>query len=563
MKIVKTKVKKGKVFSKGLLITFSILIFFIAIISGGIWYWNAHKKAMIKNKMQTTVREKSNGLYRIKYDSLEMDEIAGNLSISNMNLTYDSAHYIDLVKLGKEPSILLNIHIPEISVVGVQTPRALISNEIVGRKLELKNPVINIIYTNAGNDSTPVVPQKELYAQILGELDLIQADTVLISSAQITTSSWRSKKTTIQIQDVSITLMNVKIDSISNADISRMLFAKDVNITCGKLTWPSADKFYNFSADSLSLSSARKYFFIKSFRLIPILNEDAFVKTLPIQDDRFDLSISNIQLRNLNMQQLFEQNLVADSMLIGDADFKIFCDLGIPHEKKNRVGTYPQQVIEKIPMPFRIGKIIMANGFIEYKEKSKINRESGKVQFYHVYADINNFTNDKKVIALNNVMTLDMSSSFLNKTPFKVNWLFYLLDPKGRFDLKGTVGPIDGKLLNSFAEPMGDISIKKGTINVAEFNLHGNDYNMDGSVKMLYQDLKVTMLKQDRRLNGKHKKPMLSLLANILLINSNPKKDEEPREAKVYLDRDLNHTIFNFSWLTVLKGIRETVGIKQ
>jgi len=563
MEIVETKVKKSKGISKRLLITLSILIFFIAIISGGIWYWNAHKKAMIKNKMQTTVRKKSDGLYKIKYDSLEMDEIAGDLSISNMNLTYDSTRYMDLVKLGKEPSILLNIHIPEISVVGVQTPRALISNEIVGRKLELKNPVINIIYTSAGNDSTPVVPQKELYAQILGELDLIQADTVLISSAQITTSSWRSKKTTIQIQDVSITLMNVKIDSISNADISRMLFAKDVNITCGKLTWPSADKFYNFSADSLSLSSARKYFFIKSFRLIPILNEDAFVKTLPIQDDRFDLSISNIQLRNLNMQQLFEQNLVADSMLIGDADFKIFCDLGIPHEKKNRVGTYPQQVIEKIPMPFRIGKIIMANGFIEYKEKSKINRESGKVQFYHVYADINNFTNDKKVIALNNVMTLDMSSSFLNKTPFKVNWLFYLLDPKGRFDLKGTVGPIDGKLLNSFAEPMGDISIKKGTINVAEFNLHGNDYNMDGSVKMLYQDLKVTMLKQDRRLNGKHKKPMLSLLANILLINSNPKKDEEPREAKVYLDRDLNHTIFNFSWLTVLKGIRETVGIKQ
>ncbi len=563
MKILKTKGKKARFISKRLLVTLSILIFFIAIISSGIWYWNAHKKAMIKNKMQTTVREKSNGLYKIKYDSLQMDEIAGDLSISNMNLTYDSTRYTDLVRMGKEPSILLNIHIPEITVVGVQTPRALISNEIVGRKLELKNPVINIIYTNAGNDSTPVVPQKELYAQILGELDLIQADTVLISNAQITTSSWRSKKTTIQIKDVSITLMNVKIDSISNADISRMLFAKDVNITCGKLTWPSADKFYNFRADSLSLSTARKQLFIKSFRVIPILNEDAFVKTLPIQDDRFDLSIRNIQLQNINMQQLFEQNLIADSMLVGAADFKIFCDLGIPHEKKNRVGTYPQEMIEKISMPFRIGKINISNGFIEYKERSKVNRQSGKVQFYQVNASISNFTNDKKVIAVNNVMTLDMNSRFLNKTPFEVNWLFYLLDPKGRFDVKGSFGPIDGNLLNSFSEPMGDISIKRGTINVAEFNLQGNDYNMDGNVKMLYQDLNVTMLKQDRRLNGKHKKPMLSLLANILMINSNPKKNEEPREANVYLDRDLNHTIFNFSWLTVLKGIREIVGIKQ
>src|SRR4030095_15116601 len=166
--------------------------------------WNTHKQGIIRNKLETAVRKKSNGLYQIKYDSLAMDEIAGYLSISNMNLSYDSSCYMDLEKSGMSPSILMNIHIPEISVSGVKTGRALIGNEIVGRKLEVKNPVINIIYTNAGKDSSMVVPSKEIYEQLLGNLDLIQADTVQISGAEITTSNLKTKTAIVQLRDVSI-----------------------------------------------------------------------------------------------------------------------------------------------------------------------------------------------------------------------------------------------------------------------------------------------------------------------------------------------------------------------
>lgn len=517
----------------------------------------------MKNKLEAAIREKSSGLYKIKYDSLKIDEIAGYLSVSNMHLTYDSTRYMDLQKQGKEPSILLDIHIPKISVSEVQTSRALINNEIVGRKLEIINPVINIIYTHSGKDSSRVVPSKEVYEQILGNLDLIQADSVLISNAQITTSSRRTKKTSIQFQDVSIVLMNVKVDSSSHADITRMLFAKDISITCRKMTWSSVNKSYDYSVDSLSLSSLSNHLRIKSFRLTPLLNEDAFVKALPVQDYRINLSISNIQMKNINMAQFFEQNLVADSMLISTANLKIYCDLSLPHEKKNRVGTYPHQVIEKIPIPFRVRKVILSNAFLEYKERNHITRQSDKVQFYKIYASISNFTNEKKAIAVNNIMTADICSRFLNRTPLKVTWLFYLLHPKGRFDVKGSVGPIEGALLNSFAEPMGSISIRKGRINIASFNLQGNDDRMDGNVKILYEDLKVAMLKKDIGSKERHTKPMLNFMANIFIINSNPKKNEEPRVVQVHLDRDPNKSIFYFSWRTLLKGIKETMGIPQ
>src|SRR5258705_11253165 len=183
MKIIKSKLKKVTT-PKGRIIAFSIFIFFTAIIIGGLWYWNTHKKAIIKNKMETAVRKKSDGLYKIQYDSLEMDEVNGYLSISHMTLLYDSVRYIELQKLDKAPSILISIHIPNITISGVKTPKTLINDQIVGRKLELKDPLINIMYANSGKDSSRVAPTKEVYEQILGNLDFIQVDTVLITGGQ-------------------------------------------------------------------------------------------------------------------------------------------------------------------------------------------------------------------------------------------------------------------------------------------------------------------------------------------------------------------------------------------
>ncbi len=557
------KLKKTSHVPKGRMIALSILIFLAVAITGGIWYWNTHKKAIIKNKLETVVREKSDGLYKIKYDSLEMDELKGYLSISNMNLSYDSTRYMELKKMGKKHSILLNIYIPKISVSGVKTPLALIEKEIVGRKLEIKNPVINIFYTSTRTGTSNTVPAKEIYEQLLGNLHIIKADTVLISDAQITTRNLKTNKTSMQMQDVTMMLVDVKVDSSSNADTSRLLFAKESSFTCGKLAWSSANKLYNYKAENISLSTATCNLRIKSFRIIPALNEEAFVKALPTQDDRFDFSVNNIQLQNINLPQLLEENIVAESMLLPSASLKIYRDLAIPRDKKNRVGTYPHQLIQKIAVTFRVKKVVLTNGFIEYKERNHISRQIGKVQFYNVHASISNFTNNKKVIALNNVMRVDMSTSFLNKTPVKATWLFYLLHPKGRFDLKGSVGAIDGTSLNSLTEPMGPASIKKGKFNGLEFNLQGSDYGADGTVQLLYEDLKVALLEKDKGATELDKKTISSFIANIMIKNDNPKRNDEVRKAQVHLDRDINRSIYYLSWKTVFKGMSETVGLTK
>ena len=145
----------------------------------------------------------------------------------------------------------------------------------------------------------------------------------------------------------------------------------------------------------------------------------------------------------------------------------------------------------------------------------------------------------------------------------KLTFNFYLLNPKGRFDLRGSIGAIDGSSLNQITEPMGPLHIKRGKFNGAEFNLRGYDYSIDGSVKILYQDLKIDMNEKDKGSIKLDKKSLMSFVANIVIINSNPKKNADVRIVQVHNDREINYAIINFSWKTLLKAIKETVGINK
>ena len=539
----------------------SISISILAIIGFGFWYWNTHKNTIIKTELEKAIVKSNKGFYKVSYDDMKIDESAGALSIHNMKLRFDSASYQSFERNGKAPSMVFNIDIPEINVVGVKTTKALLDKEIIGRKLEVKNPVIDLQYTYKGKDSIRNVPTQEIYREILGNMDMIQIDSVLITGAQLRTSSRNTGKLIIDVKKIDLSLIDVKVDSIGSADSTRVLFSKEMNVKVAKIAWPSPNRLYDYIAENISLNSAVRTLSVNQILIRPRLGENAFVNALPTQDDRFDFSFNNVVFSGIDIQKLSDEYLKAETMSIGKAVFKIYRDLARPRDKKNRVGYYPQQVLDDVPMIFNIRKVNVRNSFVEYKERNHITRQSGLVQFYSVNASITNFTNDKH--APNKVMRAFINSRFLNKTPLKTNWTFYLFHPKGRFDVSGTMDAIDGKDVNVLAEPMGPASIKEGRFNGLTFDLHGNDYSMSGSVKLLYEDLKVALLEKDKGATETDKKFLTSLLANFIIKNSNPKGDDEVRVQQVNVSRNTNRSLFYLTWKTIFKGIRETVGIKQ
>ncbi|MGZ8558477.1 MAG: hypothetical protein ACXWWC_09100 [Chitinophagaceae bacterium] len=163
----------------------------------------------------------------------------------------------------------------------------------------------------------------------------------------------------------------------------------------------------------------------------------------------------------------------------------------------------------------------------------------------------------------NHVMTAVISTQFLNKAPLNVTWLFYLQHPKGRFDIKGNMGTIFAPEVNPITMPMGPAKLEKGRINSLQFNFEGNDYGMDGTVKMIYEDLKLTILEKVEGTKKLDKKTLASFAANLIVKDDNPKGKDDPRIVTVHFDRDTNRSVFHLVWKSLFKGIKETVGIKK
>src|SRR5688572_1631689 len=124
MRAIQRKIKKATSTPKGKIIALSILLVIVLGVAGGLFWWQTYKKQIIRDKLETAIMEKSEGLYQVKYEALDLDEVSGYLSIKNITLRYDSLRYRTMAERDEAPSVLLNIHIPEITITGVQTPRA-------------------------------------------------------------------------------------------------------------------------------------------------------------------------------------------------------------------------------------------------------------------------------------------------------------------------------------------------------------------------------------------------------------------------------------------------------
>jgi hypothetical protein len=539
-----------------------ILLSVIIIVGGGLWYWQTHKKRIIRSELEKAINAKSQGLYKVNYAGLELDELSGNLSISSFTLSYDSTRYVQLQKEKKEPYLLFTIFIPRVQVTGVKTDRALIKKELTGSHLVLQNPVIEILYTNAGKDSSRNVPGKEIYQQILSGLELIKLDTVIISGAEITTKSMKTGRISVHFSNISINMFDVKVDSIANADSSRLLFAKELNLDCEKFTWQSRNNVYKYEANSVAFRSAASSINIKDFYIKPLLNQDAFVRKFPVQTDRFDIAIRNIQLRNADFFRLTDEYLKADSLLIGSASLKIYRDRNRPPDTEDKVGDYPHQLIQRLPIQLDINKAFVRNADIEYTEKSSITHQAGKVQLWNSSAYISNITNRKETIATNNIMVVDMQSRLLNKIPISATWTFYLGNGDGKFHIKGKTGGADATLLNPLTVPMGPVELTSGHINSLGFDLAGTNYHMTGDLRLLYDDLHIAVLKKDDDSVHFKKRKVTSLLANMKIRNKNPEKDEAPRISRINYKRNVQASIFNLVWKSLFTGVEETIGTK-
>jgi hypothetical protein len=360
--------------------------------------------------------------------------------------------------------------------------------------------------------------------------------------------------------DVSFLFSGLLIDSTTGKDSSRILFAKGLDISCDKIALPLKNKRYKLDVGGIRFTSHNNALSVHQVRIIPQLPENEFAHSFPVQKDRYDFLLEDISLQAIDRESLWHRALVAEAMTIGKSSFKVYRDLSRPPDTTSKVGKYPQQLLMRLPFPVNIRRLTFEHSFIEYKEKNARSDSAGRLRFFDANATLTNVTNRKRDILQDNKCVLKFKARLFNTTPVDARLVMLLNDPHGKFSIEGDIGAIDVKVLNPLTRPMGLARMDKGAIHQLHFDITGTDSTGNGTVLLLYDDLKISLLKKDKEEGTLNKKVLVSLFANFVIKNSNG--GENPRVAEVHFDRILNKSFFNLIWKTVFTGIKKSVGMK-
>lgn len=84
----------------------------------------------------------------------------------------------------------------------------------------------------------------------------------------------------------------------------------------------------------------------------------------------------------------------------------------------------------------------------------------------------------------------------------------------------------------------------------------GTDLVSKGSATLLYEDLKIDMLKKDSA--DIKKKAFQSLLANALMKDKNP-VNGVTRTEEINYQRDITKSFFNLVWKSIFSAAKKTV----
>jgi len=531
----------------------------------GTWLYFKYRKStdfepLLKAKLQQIVKDGSDGLYTLQMDKIDVDVIKSKIIVLNAELFIDSARLQQLVQQKQAPNDVYKISFKSLSVDGIGAADILNTKNIDLSSLSLNDPVVEIFHHK--RDYNYIPDTISLYRRIAKEVEHFKLDDLLIKNINFTYHNITQKDRITKFENVSLHLMQIDIDSLTQYDSTRFLYAEDAVFFLRNYSLKTPDSLYTFMVDSLALQASKGIMNLKGLSLKPRGKKEDFSQKLKFYKDRYDIKIDNAIIKNIDWYHLLsEDGFTASEAVLNNGEVEIFADRSLPPPGKNKVGNYPHQLLMKLNFPVELSKIDINDFKVSYKEYNPKSKKTGTLIFDKINGSLTNVTNKEEQIAKNKIFELDADSRLMNNGSMHVSFMFDLSQAKdGVFALDVNLKNMNGAQLNSIAVPVGLFEINNAQINSIKVHLNAGNYKSKATVLFLYDDLKITLLKPDEDEPGKIKqKGFLSFLANTLILKkSNPGKGKNASEQIVTIKRDPYKSFFNLIWITIREGLMQT-----
>lgn len=516
-------------------------------------------------KLQQLVKDGSNGLYILSIEKLEPDILASKVDLTNSSIRVDTAAMNHLDSLHQLPDDIFTFHFKSAHIDGMGVSDLLHKDRIDIKGIYISEPVINIYhkkrpYNEAERESKS---RLTLYERVKGEMKKISIGKIDFTNATVTNHDLAKNKIS-KFTMVSVLVNDLLVDSSTQHDKSRFLFAKHTLIRTRKYSTPTADSLYYFKIGDITIAGERHSVTLGDVELVPRYTREQFERRLKYRGDMYQFRFQKVIINDIDWLAIMNNEKFSSSNIeINGGMFSDFLDRSVPQNPSVEMHNFPHQLLMRLPFKVSVTKVDINHVNFSYEEFNPVSGKSGTAWFDNINASMQHISNVPAEIKAHPVAVFTSRALFMHHVPMTVKFNFDLLKYKtGEFSVHVTMDTLDNATVNNITEPLGPFNVKTGQMQRAEVDIDGNNYRASGNISLKYNDLHITPLKKDKKENGGMKsKNVTALFANILFIKNDNPKGGELRQPEFSVDRDPQSNFFHLIWISTLTGILKTIGI--
>jgi hypothetical protein len=539
-----------------------LIIAFLALVASIIL--NNYLPPVLQKKLKSSIRESSDSLYTVNFTDADVNILAGNIAINNATLKVDKAVYEKKKKAGTAPNNLYDLRVKHIELSGIHAFKLYFSKKIEVDKMVLTQPEIDMSYEANNKEDKPSKDKRTIWQRISKSLHSVRVGEILLNDLKFRHTNYATTKPQrTDIREMNLRAVDLFIDSTTQGDTSRFFYCKDVITEIKNYSGKAGNGLYMYHFNNIKLSTRTSQLNIQGVTYKPVNSLLFFTKS---HSERFNLTLDSVQVNNFDFFNYYVyRTFTASGITLSKGTLDIF---GAPNKtpdlKTDKVVTFPHVALRKLDFGIRIDTLNIKKLNVIYGEHNNKSNKNGQLTFNHTSGRMLNITNNKAALKKNNIMKINITSYFMQRGRLDVAFRLNLTDENAAFNYRGSLGPMKLSALNQAIMPISMVKIREGSLKRFDFNVDANRHVAKGKMTMLYNDLKIGLLKleDDGRLK---KKGLMSFFANAFVIeHNNPDEPgKAPRTANITFVRPVNYPFFKLAWKVLFAGVKECAGVSE
>jgi hypothetical protein len=524
-------------------------------------YWSP----ILAKKVKEVVLKSSDSLYTVTFSSAELHILRGTIVIFNIDLKPDTAIYNREKRLHLAPNNLVELHVKRLTLSHVHPFKLYFQHKLEIGEIVLNNPELNISYQLNHTKDTIVKDHRTAWQKISKSLHSIHIGDIELGNVKFKYNDYSGNKLEVsELKELNLSARDLLIDSATQTDKKRLLYCRDIIGELNNYKGKTSSGLYSYAVKSLKLSTYKSQLNVEGFTFQPVKADLFFNKS---QSDRFTLNIDSMQLNNFDFLNYHKYRmLTASSFVLRGGSIEVF---GNPNKKPDNVTdkviTFPNVLIHTLNTALKLDTIRVHRLNVSYLEYNHKSNQTGTITFNNTSGQFLNVTTKKDELEKNKLCAVKLTTYFMDTGKLNISFIFNLTDKDASFSYKGSLGPMNLQLVNKATMPLAMVKINSGTVKRFDFDIQGNRHVTKGPVKILYNNLQVTLLKPDTSDEWLKRMTIASLFANVFIIKHDNPDDNKtpPRSFNVVYQRPITSPFFKTIWATLLEGIKPDAGLNK